>query len=72
MDVGGEGRRGERSVWSVCAQRALFDVGVRRDGEDGGGEGRKKRFLRKTSDILRSLCGDVAGGRRSGGSISKI
>lgn len=55
MDVGGEGRRGERSVGSACAQRALFDVGALMDGEDGGGEGRKKRFLRKTSDIFLAL-----------------
>lgn len=60
MEVGGEGggRRGDRSVFSEFAQRPLFDVGVRNDGEEvrGGGEGRpKKRFFTQTSDIFAAV-----------------
>jgi hypothetical protein len=66
VDVGGEGgeeggrRRGVCSV-SGWAQWDLFDVCERGCGDDGEEEveveeeERKKRFLRKTSDISRSL-----------------
>lgn len=61
VDVGGEGRREERSVASLCAaQRALLDVCECCGGE--GGEGRIKRFLSQTSDILCALLCSVCGG----------
>jgi hypothetical protein len=71
VDVGGEGSREERSVASLCAaQRALFDVCVCGSGE--GGEGRIKRFLSQTSDILCALrallcyvCGGDVAAKRS-------
>lgn len=59
VEVGGEGRRADRSVgdvWvRVAAQRALLDC-CGPGGEDGEEEeGRRKRFLSQTSDILGAL-----------------